>query len=78
MARNEYTAQNIKWNITDYKEEDEESIESIKRKLEKKRERIKYVWRMMDQFTRDYDKLLQEIDDLVCKIKKHERENSSN
>jgi hypothetical protein len=31
---------------------------------------------MMDQFTRDYDKLLREIDDLVCKIKKHERENA--
>ena len=70
MARSNYTAQNIKWNITDYKEEDEESIESLKRKLEKKRERIKYVWRMMDQFTRDYDKLLREIDVLCYKIKK--------
>lgn len=76
MARNEYTAQNIKWNITDYKEEDD--IEVLKRKLEQKRERLKAIWEKMDEITSYYDRLLKEIDDLVCKIKKHERKNSSN
>lgn len=76
MARNEYTAQNIKWNIIDYKED--EDIEVLKHKLEKKRERLKAIWEKMDEITSYYDRLLKEIDDLVCKIKKHERENSSN
>lgn len=71
MARNEYTAQNIKWNITDYKEEDD--IEVLKHKLEQKRERLKAIWEKMDYITSYYDRLLKEIDDLVCKIKKHER-----
>ena len=72
MARNEYTAQNIKWNITDYKEEDD--IEVLKRKLAQKRERLKAIWDKMDYITSYYDSLLKEIDDLVCKIKKNERE----
>lgn len=76
MARNEYTAQNIKWNITNYKED--EDIGTLKRKLKQKRERLKAIWEKMDYITSYYDRLLKEIDDLVCKIKKHERENSSN
>ena len=69
MARNEYTAQKIKWNIVDY-----EDIKVLKHKLEQKRERLKAIWEKMDVITREYDRLLKEIDDLVCKIKKHERE----
>lgn len=70
MARNEYTAQKIKWNIVDYNED----IEVLKHKLEQKRERLKAIWEKMDYITSYYDRLLKEIDDLVCKIKKHERE----
>ena len=76
MARNEYTAQKIKWNIVDYNED--EDIEVLKHKLAQKRERLKAIWEKMDYITSYYDRLLKEIDDLVCKIKKHERENSSN
>lgn len=70
MARNEYTAQKIKWNIVDYNED----IEVLKHKLEQKKERLKAIWEKMDYITSYYDRLLKEIDDLVCKIKKHERE----
>jgi hypothetical protein len=70
MARSNYTAQNIKWNIIDYKEEDEENIEVLERMLKQKRERFKEVWELMDHYTMLYDKLMQEIDLLCYKIKK--------
>lgn len=71
MARSNYTAQNIKWNIIDYKEDDEEDIEVLKRMLKQKRERFKEVWELMDHYTMLYDKLMQEIDLLCYKIKKY-------
>ena len=71
MSRKQYTAQNIKWNIIDYKEDDEEDIEVLERMLKQKRERFKEVWELMDHYTRLYDKLMQEIDLLCYKIKKH-------
>ena len=70
MARSNYTAQNIKWNIIDYKEDDEENIEVLERMLKQKRERFKEVWELMDHYTMLYDKLMQEIDLLCYKIKK--------
>ena len=73
MSWSNYTAQNIKWNIIDYKEEDEENIEVLERMLKQKRERFKEVWELMDHYTMLYDKLMQEIDLLCYKIKKHEK-----
>ena len=70
MSRKQYTAQNIKWNIIDYKEDDEENIEVLERMLKQKRERFKEVWELMDHYTMLYDKLMQEIDLLCYKIKK--------
>lgn len=70
MAWSNYTAQNIKWNIIDYKEDDEENIEVLERMLKQKRERFKEVWELMDHYTMLYDKLMQEIDLLCYKIKK--------
>ena len=74
MSRKQYTAQNIKWNIIDYKEDDEENIEVLERMLKQKRERFKEVWELMDHYTMLYDKLMQEIDLLCYKIKKWKNE----
>ena len=58
---------------------DEEELNEIQKKetvwflteqLVIKRQRFIEVWKMMDYYTREYDKLLREIDYLTNKIKK--------
>jgi len=58
--------------------EDPKTLEEYKEQLQYKKERLKAVWDKMDSRTREYDKLLKEIDDLVCKIKWIEKERSIN
>ena len=65
----------LKWKFVlnvDEKEikDSEESIWALTEKLVYKRARLKAVWRNMDSRTREYDKLLREIDSLCYKIKK--------
>lgn len=50
---------------------DPKNLEELKELLKYKRARLRAVWEKMDSWTREYDKLLKEIDDLVCKIKKY-------
>lgn len=45
-------------------------LEELKKKLNYKRARLRAVWEKMDAWTREYDKLLREIDVLVYEIKK--------
>ena len=47
-------------------------LEEMKKELNYKRARLRAVWEKMDSWTREYDKLLREIDVLVYKIKKYE------
>lgn len=58
--------------------EDPKTLEEYKEQLQYKKERLRAVWDKMDSRTREYDKLLKEIDDLVCKIKWIEKERSIN
>ena len=58
--------------------ENPKTLEEYKEQLQYKKERLKAVWDKMDSRTREYDKLLKEIDDLVCKIKWIEKERSIN
>ena len=44
-------------------------LSKIKTELKIKRERLKKVWKKMDEYTREYDKLLWEIDVLEKRIK---------
>ena len=48
------------------------NLSKIKTELKIKRERLKKVWKKMDEYTREYDKLLSEIDVLEHKIKVEE------
>lgn len=47
-------------------------LKKLKTELKVKRERFKKVWKKMDEYTREYDKLLWEIDVLEHKIKVEE------
>ena len=53
---------------------DPKTLEEYKEQLQYKKERLKAVWVKMDSRTREYDKLLKEIDNLVCKINLIEKE----
>lgn len=47
-----------------------ETVWFLTEQLVIKRQRFIEVWKMMDYYTREYDKLLREIDYLTNKIKK--------
>ena len=47
-------------------------LKKLKTELKVKRERFKKVWKKMDEYTREYDKLLWDIDVLEHKIKVEE------
>ena len=47
-----------------------ETVWFLTEQLVIKRQRFIEVWKMMDYYTREYDKLLREIDSLCYKIKK--------
>lgn len=55
-----------------YEELKQLPIEEIKKKLEYKRARIRAVWDKMDSRTKEYDKLLHDIDLICYVIQKHE------
>lgn len=53
---------------------DPKTLEEYKELLKYKRARLRAVWDKMDSRTREYDKLLKEIDNIVCKINLIEKE----
>lgn len=48
------------------------TLEEKKELLDYKRVRLKVVWEKMDSYTREYDRLLREIDKLCYEIKNEE------